>query len=111
VQHIYVERVALNPFPTVEEPSQQTHGGVDFDAESTLDRLHRAHLIGDRTNPADARHEVGNFREVPAAKKGLEESGRFVDLQLYVLNLIPFEFDEKGPFSLDAGQCFNLDCS
>ena len=48
---------------------------------------------------------------MPAAEKGLEEPGRFVDLQLYVLNLIPFEFDIKGSFTLDAGQRFNLDRS
>ena len=48
---------------------------------------------------------------MPATEKGLEESGRFVDLQLYVLDLIAFEFDVKGSFSLDAGQRFNLDRS
>ena len=80
VQHVDVKCVALNPFSAVEQPSQQPHGRVDSDTESTLDGVDRAHLIGDRTNSADAGHNVGEFGEVPAPEKGLEETGWFVDL-------------------------------
>ena len=109
MQHVYVKRMTFNPFSAVEKPSQLPHGRIDRDTEGALDGVYRAHLIRDGTDSADAGDNVGKFREVPAAEKGLEETGRFVDVQLYVLNLIPFELDVKRTFPFDSRQNIYLD--
>src|SRR5450631_26867 len=103
MQHVDMEGMTLDPLSTVEEPPQFPQLPVNLYAERVFHRVHCAHLIGDRADAADAGHNVGDFREVPASEKGLEKARRFVDLQLYLLNLIALELDVKSAFALDSG--------
>ncbi len=96
MQHIHVERVALNPFSAVEQTSQQPHGRINFNAESTLDGVYSTHLIRNGADSANAGHKIGDFGEVPAPQQSLEETRRFVDLQFDVLNLIALELVRIG---------------
>ena len=67
-------------------------------------RVHRAHLVGDRADAADARGDVGRFGKVPPAQKGFEQSGRLVDLQFDIRDAVALELDVEGAFALYAGQ-------
>ena len=79
VQHVDVQRVALDPFAAIEEPSQLAKRSVDVDAERVLHRVDRAHLIGDRTDAADARRDIrrlaihrgraGRLRRIAAVRR------------------------------------------
>ena len=74
-----------------------------------LDRVHRAHLVRDRADAADARGDVGRLAEVAPAQKGLEEARRLVDLELHVEHAPAADLDEQAALALDAGQRADLD--
>ena len=81
VQQVDVQRVALDPLAAVEEAPQRAELSVDDHAERVLDRVHGAHLVGDRTDAADPRGDVGRFAEGAAAQERLEEARRLEDRQ------------------------------
>ena len=81
VQHGDVERVALDPLAAVEESSEIAQGAVDPDAQGVLDRMHRAHLVGDRTDAADACGDVRGLLGRTAAEERLEEARRLEYLE------------------------------
>ena len=57
--------------------------GIDLleHAQGLFQGVAGAHLVGHRTDAADAGGDVGDFLEVAAAQEGLEEPRRLVDLQ------------------------------
>src|SRR5215469_16213283 len=73
--------------------------------------MHCAHLIGDRANATDARHNVRNFRDMTPAKKGFEQTRRFENLQLDVGHLITLQLDEQGALSFHPRQSVHFDGS
>jgi hypothetical protein len=70
-----------------------------------------AHLVGDRTDPADARGDVRRLGERAPAQEGLEEARGLEQLQLDVGDLVVLELDEERPFALDPGEIVDLDGS
>jgi hypothetical protein len=70
-----------------------------------------AHLVGDRTDPADARGDVGRLGERTPAQEGFEEARRLEQLQLDVGDLVELELDEERSFALDPGEVVDLDGS
>ena len=61
MKHHHVQAVAFDPFPAINEPAQRPKLPFDLGAESVLDRMDGAHLIGDRADAANARDDVGHF--------------------------------------------------
>jgi len=109
VQHVNVQRVALDPLPAVEDPSQQADGRVDRDPQRPFQRVNRAHLIGDRADSADPGGDVRGLRKVAAAQKRFEQPGRLEDLQLDVLDAVALELDVQRALALHARQIVHLD--
>ena len=90
VQQEHVQDVAFDPFAAIQQTlrrraDRRVH--LVEHAHRLLQGVAGAHLVGDRTDAADAGGDVGHFLEVAAAQKGLEEPGRLVDLQLQFLHL------------------------
>ncbi len=81
VQHVDVQRLALDPFAAVQQAAKGCHLSVDENATRVLDGPAGTHLVGDRTDPADAGGEVGWLRVRSAPEEGLEEPRRLVDLE------------------------------
>ena len=94
VQQINVQRVALDPFAAVDQPAQVADGAADFDAAGVLHGMAGAHLIGDRTDAADAGGDVGRLMEFAAPQKRLEEARRLEDLQLDVRHLLALDLHQ-----------------
>src|SRR5215469_16603262 len=59
--------------------------------------MHCAHLIGDRANATDARHNVRNFRDMTPAKKGSNRRGGSKIFNLTSVTLSPFSWMNKAP--------------
>ena len=104
VQHVHVQRVALDPLAAVEEPPQLLEGPVHGHAAGVLDRPAGAHLVGDRADAADAGGQVGRLGVGPAPEEGLEEARRLVDAHLHVDDLPVAGLDVHGPFAFDTGE-------
>src|SRR5262245_30626053 len=104
VQHRHMECVALDPLAAVHEAPQLPERAVDPYAERILHRVNRAHLIRNRTNPADARGNVRGLVVHPAAEKGLEETGRLENLEMNLLDSIAPYFDVERPLAFDPRQ-------
>ena len=88
VQHVHVQRVALDPFAAIEQTPQKADRGVDGDAQRTLDGVDGAHLVGDGANAADAGGDVGSLGKVATAQKGFEHAWRLEYFQLDVLDAV-----------------------
>jgi hypothetical protein len=109
VEHEDVQRVALDPLAAVEEPAQRSQLSVDLDAACLLHRLHRAHLVGDRADPADAGGDVRRLGEGAPAQERLEEARRLVDLQLDVVDAAVSDRHQHRALALDAGEVVSPD--
>src|ERR1700757_4144179 len=71
--------------------------------------MDRTHLIGDWTNAADARCNIGRLRIMPAAQQGFKQTRRFIDIQGHVSDVIAPEFDIESALALDSRQCIDTD--
>ena len=110
VQHVDVQRVALDPLAAVDQAAQVADRAVvDRDAAGVLHRPHRAHLVGDRADAADPRGDVGRLGERAAAQQRLEEARRLVDAQLDVDDLAALEPHVHRALALDAGEVVGAD--
>jgi hypothetical protein len=110
VQHVHVQRVALEPLAAVQQPPQRADRPVvDRDAARVLHRAHRAGLVGDRADTADARRDVGRLRERASAQERLEEARRLVYAELHVGDRAAVDANIHRPLALDAGERVNLD--
>ena len=109
VEHEDVQGVALDPLSAVEEPPERAKLAADLDAAGHLHRRYRAHLVGDRADPADPGGDVGDLREAAPAQEGLEEAGRLIDVELDLLDLSAGDAHDHGALALDAGERVGLD--
>ena len=109
VEHVHVERVALDPLAAVEEAAQDADRLRDLDAAEVLDRVHGARLVGDRADAADAGGDVGRLEERAAAEQRLEEARRLEDPQLDVLDAAVLEHDGHRALALDSGEVVGPD--
>ena len=109
MQHVDVQRVALHPLAAVEEAPQFAQRSCHGDTERILHRMHRAHLIGDWTDAADARSDVRRLGQGAAAQKRLEEAGRLEDAEFGARDRAIAHDDLERPLALDAGEIIDLD--
>ena len=111
VQQEHVQNVAFDPFAAIQHVAQHADRRVDLveHAHRLLQGVAGAHLVGDRTDAADAGGDVGHFLEVAAAQKGLEEPGRLVDLQLQFLHLTVAHGQVERPFAFHPRQRLHAD--
>ena len=105
VQQVDVQGVALDPLAAVDEPAQRSDRHRDLHSAGVLDGRARAHLVGDRADPADPCRDVRWLGVAPAAQQRLEEPRRFVDVQprLHHLAVIYDHLQPALPFY--PGQC------
>src|ERR1035441_949985 len=93
----------------VVRPAPPPAGRIDLNAQSALDGVDGAHLIGYGTDPANARGNIGNLRAVPAAQKRLEQARRLEDLELDVLDLVAFQLDVEPSLAFHPRQVIHPD--
>ena len=79
VEHVDVERVALDPLAAVEEPPQDPDRLAHLDPAEVLHRVDGAHLVRDRADAADPRGDVRRLEEGASAQERLEEARRLED--------------------------------
>ena len=72
--------------------------------------VHGAHLVSHRTNAADPRRDVGHVLQGTAAKKRLEQAGRFVDVQAHVFDGAVAQLQLQGALAFYSSECFDADC-
>ena len=78
--------------------------------QRVLDRVHGAHLVGDRADAADARGDVGRLGEGAAAQERLEEARRLEDAAACTSrDLAALELDVQRALALDAREVVDLD--
>jgi len=104
VQEVDVQRMALDPFPAVQQPAQVGDRSLDGDAAGVLDRLARAHLVGDRADAADPGRDVRRLSVGATAQECLEEAGRLVDVQPRLFDPVAAGPDVQGAFAFHPGQ-------
>jgi hypothetical protein len=106
VEEEHVQRVALDPLAAVQEAAQRADRLGHLDAARRLDRRHRAGLVGDRADAADARGEVGHLGVRAPAQERLEEARRLVDAQAHVLHAPVAHAHVQRALALDARERF-----
>ena len=110
VQHVDMQRVALDPLSAVEQPAQVANRPlVDRDPARVLHRTDRAGLVGDRADAANPRGDVGRLGEGTPAQQGLEEARRLIDPQLDVDDLGAVDLHIHRTLALDAREVVGAD--
>ena len=109
VEHVDVERVALDPLAAVEQSAQVADRLGHLDAAQVLERVDRARLVRDRTDAADPRRDVRRLGRAAAAEEGFEEAGRLEDPKLDVLDPVAFEPHGHRTFALDPREIVGAD--
>ena len=109
MEHVDVQRVALDPLAAVEEPAQHADRLGHLDAAEVLHRVDGAHLVRDGADAADAGGDVGRLAERAAAQERLEEPRRLEDPELDVLDPAVAEADGHRALALDAGEVVGPD--
>jgi hypothetical protein len=104
VEQVDVERVALDPLPAVEEAAQDADRRIDLDPEEPLEGMYRRHLVGDRTDAADARHDVDHLVGVAPDHQPLEVARRLEDLEVRFRDGAVPDGELEPSLALDAGQ-------
>ena len=104
VQQEHVQHVALDPLAAIQHVAQHADRRIDLveHAHGLLQGVAGAHLIGDRTDAADAGRDVGHFLKVSAAEECLEKPRRLVNLQLQLFHLAVGMLD-AAPLPLPPG--------
>ena len=106
-----VQRVALDPFAAIEQPAQGADRLADLDAEHILDRVHAAHLVSDRADPADAGDDVEHLAKAAPAQQCLEEPRRLEDAEADRLDRAVANMKFERAFAFDAGDVVDLRAS
>ena len=111
VQQEHVQDVAFDPLAAIQHVAQHADRRIHLveHAHRLLQGVAGTHLVGDRADAADAGRDVGNFLEVAAAQKGLEEAGRLVDFQLQLFHLTVAHGQIQRPFPFHPGQRLHAD--
>jgi hypothetical protein len=104
VQQVDVQHVAFDPLAAVQQPAQCVDRLGHRDAAGVLDGPARAHLVGDRADPADPRGDVRRLGVAPAAQQAFEKPGRLVDIQPGLGDLTVLGHDLETALALDSGQ-------
>ena len=102
VEQVHVERMTLDPFSAVKEPSQTRNGFWYLCRATVLNRGARRHLVRDGANPADARRDVGGFFKASPSQEGLEKPRWLEDLEFDVFERAVSDPHVQGPFAFDA---------
>ena len=111
MQQVDVQRMALDPLAAVQQVAKVADRRVERGAAGRLDRLARAHLVGDRADAADAGRDVGRFGVGAAAQEALEESRWFEDAQSHIVDLALADLDDEPTLALHAGQRLHLEAA
>ena len=111
MQHHDVQGVALDPLAAIEKSAQGVDRRIDLDAERVLDRMYAAHLIGNRTNPADASDDVEHLTKAATAQQCLEEPWRLEDAQSNRIDRPVTDMQFERAFPFDACDVVDLDRS
>src|SRR5208337_3562076 len=82
VQHRHMKGMARDPLAAIDQPPEHANFSAGAGAEGALDRVNRAHLVGDGTNAANPRDDVGHLGVAPTTQKGLEEARRLENFEL-----------------------------
>ena len=109
VEHVDVERVALDPLSAVEDAAERPERPGQLDAADVLDRVDRARLVRDRADAADAGGDVRRLEARAAAEQRLEEARRLEDPQLDVLDRVAPQPHRHRALALDACEVVRLD--
>ena len=109
MQHHHMQAVALDPFAAIDEAPQGAKLTLDLDAEGVLDRVHGAHLVGDRADAADARNDIGHLLVAPSPQERLEEARRLEDPELRRGHLAIGNLEVERTFALDPRDVLDLD--
>ena len=109
MKHVDVQHVALDPLAAVEQSSQGSQLAIDCHTDCAFDRMRRAHLVGHRTDPADARRDVGRLQVVAPLQERFEKPGRLVDLESDVRDLPGADVDVHRALALDARERLDAD--
>ena len=109
VQQVDVQGVALDPLAAVDEPAQVQDRRGDNGTAGVLDGLARAHLVGDRADPADPRGDVRRLGVPAPAQQRLEEPRRLVDVEPGLGDLAVADDDLQAALALDPGQRLDVD--
>ena len=108
VQEMDVQRVALDPFPAVEEATQPVHLRVDRDPEQVLEGVYRGHLVRDRADPADAGDDVDDLVGRSADDQLLEIPRRLEDPEVRLDDLAIADGQRQAALALDPGELADL---
>jgi hypothetical protein len=109
VEHVDVQRVALDPLAAVEEAAQEADRLGHLDAAQALQCVDRARLVRDRADAADAGGDVRRLEEGAPAQERLEEARRLEDPQLDVLDAVAVQLDGHRAFALHPRQVVGHD--
>ncbi len=109
VQHVDVERMALDPLAAVEKPAKDPDRLRYLDAAQVLERVDGTRLVGDRADAADPGRDVRRLDGRTAAEERLEETRRLEDPQLDVLDLAVLQSHGHRTLAFDPSEIVGLD--
>ena len=104
VEEMNMEGMALDPLATVEKTPQLRDTGGGHDLERRLERPAGGHLVGDRADPTDPRHQIRHLVDGPTDEDLLEEPGGLVDVELGDPDAVLVDADAQRSLPLDPGQ-------
>ena len=107
VQHVHVQGVTLDPLPAVREPPERAQLPVHLQSEGVFDRMDGAHLIGDRTDAANARSNIRRFFAASPAKKSFKEARWFEDLELHIHHRVAPDLHVEPALAFHTRQVVN----
>ena len=108
VEQIDMQGVALDPLRAVEQPAEHADLRTGPDPQSRFQRMDSAHLVSHRTDPADARGNVGHFLEMAPAQESFKKAGRLEDVQLDVAQFPALGANIEATFTFHPCEVFNL---
>jgi hypothetical protein len=111
VEHIDVKDMAFDPFAAIEETAKGPQRCVHRDSEGVLHGVDRTHLVGHRTDPADAGRNVGGLLIAASLEEGLEKAGGLEDFEFYVGYFVIVHRDVERSLSLHPGEVIDFDGS
>ena len=109
VQHIDMQRMALDPFTTVEEPPQFAQLPTNRDTQCLLHRVYSAHLVSHWTNATDARGNIRSLCIHATTQQRLKEARRLVDPQFHIHHLVALDFYIQGTFPFNTSKGIHFD--
>jgi hypothetical protein len=109
VEQVDVERMALDPFPAVEESAERPGCRVDRDPKAMLERVDGGHLVRDGADAADARDDVDDLVGRPPDHEPLEVARGLEDLEVRLLHDAVLDHEAQRPLALDPGQAGDVD--